>query len=219
MVRPRLDGWYRFGRWLSRVFIPTFGTIEVVGRENIPKHGPLIVAPNHQSNADPPVLVYAIERPLYFMAKRTLFANAVVAYLLRSVHVYPIDRDNRDVGGVRWALGQLKTDHALVVFPEGTRSREGLRRGTAGLAYLAGKSGATILPVAITGTEKIEGMFRIAFHFRSLKVVIGEPFTPRAVTGGMNRSELQAITDEVMGRVARLLPAEYRGVYGHTYAD
>ena len=84
---PRIDSWYRLGRLLARIFIPTMGRIEVVGRENLPRTGPLIIAANHQSNSDPPVLVYAIDRPIWFMAKRGLFAGPILSYLLRSVHV------------------------------------------------------------------------------------------------------------------------------------
>ena len=97
MSRRGIDFWYRLGHLLAHVMIPTFGSIEVVGRENVPPYGPLIVAPNHQSNADPPVLVYAISRPLWWMAKRELFSNPINAYFMRSAHVHPILRDGRDL--------------------------------------------------------------------------------------------------------------------------
>lgn len=210
----RIDFWYRFGRLLSRIFIPTFGRIEVVGRENIPPFGPLIIAANHQSNADPPVIVYAISRPIWFMAKRPLFANRVAAYFLQSVHVYPVDRDGRDTDAVKWALDALGKDRAILVFPEGTRSPGALGKGTHGLSYLALRSGAPILPVAITGTERVRGMFRIAFHFQQLKVVIGQPFTLPAVEGRIDRALLPSMTEVIMQRLAVLLPPAYRGVHG-----
>lgn len=211
---PRIDLWYRFGRLLSKMFIPTFGSIEVVGRENLPKSGPLIIACNHQSNADPPIIVYGIDRPVYFMAKRGLFAGPVASYFLRSVHVYPVDRDGRDIDALRWAQGQLAQDRALLVFPEGTRSPGGLREGTDGLTYIALRTGAPVLPVAITGSELIPNMFRTPFHFKRLKVVIGEPFTLPPVEGRIARAELHRLTGRVMSRIAALLPPGYRGVYG-----
>ncbi len=208
-----LDFWYRLGRVLARIFIPTFGSIEVVGRENVPPYGPLIVAPNHQSNADPSVLVYAIGRPLWWMAKRELFSNPLNAYFMRAVHVHPIDRDGRDLEALGWAQETLAADRALVLFPEGTRSPGALSEGSDGATYIALRSGAPILPVAITGTERIRGMAKIAFHFQRLRVVIGEPFTLPVVEGRLEREVLHSLTDQVMERIAALLPPEYRGVY------
>ncbi len=213
MSRRGLDFWYRLGRLLARIFIPTFGRIEVVGRENVPPYGPLIVAPNHQSNADPPVLVYAIGRPLWWMAKRELFSNPLNAYFMRAVHVHPIDRDGRDLEALGWAQETLAADRALVLFPEGTRSPGALKEGSDGATYIALRSGAPILPVAITGTERVRGVAKIAFHFQRLRVVIGEPFTLPVVEGRLEREVLHSLTDQVMERIAVLLPPEYRGVY------
>ena len=216
MNRPRVDGLYRLGRLLSRIFIPTFGSIRVEGREHVPRHGPLLVAANHQSNADPPVIVYAIPRPVFFMAKRELFAGPVISGLLRALHVYPVDRDGRDMDALRWSLQTLESGRALLLFPEGTRSPGGLREGTDGLAYLALRSGVPILPVAITGTERIRGMLRIAFHFQRLRVVIGKPFTPAAPEKGAGRESMREVTQRVMEEIAALLPPGYRGVYAAT---
>ncbi|MDE2838500.1 MAG: lysophospholipid acyltransferase family protein [Chloroflexota bacterium] len=213
MTGAPFDCWYRLGRLLSRIFIPTFGSIRVTGRERVPKGGPLIIVANHQSNADPPVMVYAVPRPIFFMAKRSLFWGPIVSYLLRAVHVYPVDRDGRDVDALKWALRTLNSGRALLIFPEGTRSPGGLRKATDGLAYLALSSGAPVLPVAITGTERIRGMFRIAFHFQKLHVTIGEPFVLPRSEGRVDREQLQAATEEVMNRIAALLPPPYRGVY------
>ena len=213
MTGSPFDCWYRLGRVLSRIFIPTFGSIEVRGRERVPRTGPLIIVANHQSNADPPVMVYAIPRAIFFMAKRSLFWGPVVSYLLRAVHVYPVDRDGRDTDALRWAQRTLSGGDALLIFPEGTRSPGGLRKATDGLAYLALSSGATVLPVAITGTERIRGMFCIAFHFQRLRVAIGEPLTLPRPEGRLSRVHLQQATDEVMTRIAALLPPSYRGVY------
>ena len=219
MTGSPFDCWYRLGRVLSRIFIPTFGSIRVLGQEHVPRTGPLIIVANHQSNADPPVMVYAVPRPIFFMAKRSLFWGPVLSYLFRSVHVYPVDRDGRDMDALRWAQRTLGSGKALLVFPEGTRSPGGLRRATDGLAYLALSSGAPVLPVAITGTEHIRGMFRIAFHFQRLHVTIGEPFLLQRSEGRLDRTQLQAATGEVMARIAALLPEAYRGVYAEDSAS
>lgn len=218
MTGSPFDCWYRLGKVLSRIFIPTFGSIRVTGQEHVPRTGPLIIVANHQSNADPPVMVYAIPRGIFFMAKRSLFWGPVVSYLLRAVHVHPVNRDGRDTDAVRWALQTLESGRALLIFPEGTRSPGALRKATDGLAYLALSSGAPVLPVAMTGTEHIRGMFRIAFHFKRLRVNIGEPFLLPRPEGRLDRTQLQDATNEVMARIAALLPPSYRGAYAGSVA-
>ena len=208
-----IDFWYRLGRGAARVLIPTFGHIEVVGRENVPPYGPLIIAPNQQSNADPPVLVYAIARPLWWMAKRELFSNPLSAYLMRGVHVHPINRDGRDLEALAWAQETLAADRALVLFPQGTRSPGALSEGGDGLTYIALRSGAPILPVAITGTEKFP-LWRILFPLGRMKASIGPPFTLPIIEGRPSREVMSSLLDMVMRRVADQLPPEYRGAYG-----
>ena len=213
MRRPRIDGWYRFGRLLAKIFLPTFGSMEVVGRENLPRHGPLLIACNHQSDSDPAVLVYAIDRPIWFMAKRELFAGPIASYFLRSVHVFPVDRDGRDFEALHWAQDVIDRDRALLIFPEGTRSPGALKPGTDGLAYIALRTGVPIVPIAITGTELVPRMIRTPFHFRKLKAVIGEPFTLPPVQGRIDRALLQSMTHRIMASIAALLPPSHRGAY------
>ncbi|MEK9658886.1 MAG: (d)CMP kinase [Chloroflexota bacterium] len=212
--RRGLDLFYRFGVLLAHIFLPTFGSLTVEGREHVPPKGPLIVAPNHLSNADPPLMVYSMPRPIWFMAKRGLFWGPLVSLILRSWHAYPVERDGRDVDALRWALGTLADGRALLVFPEGTRSRGALRRGNTGLAYLALRSGAPVLPVAITGSEGIGHMLRIPFHFKRLRVVIGEPLFLGGPAERADRQAMAEATERVMEAISALLPPSYRGVYG-----
>jgi 1-acyl-sn-glycerol-3-phosphate acyltransferase len=219
-MRPlRMDLWYRLGRLTSKIFLPTFGSVTVVGLENMPKTGAVLIASNHQTDSDPALLVYAIDRPIWFMAKRALFANRIAGYLLRQVHVFPVDRDGRDIEALRWAQGVLDHGRALAIFPEGRRSPGALAKGSDGLAYIALRTGVPIVPVALTGVEKIPGMWRTAFHFRKLKAVIGEPFTLSTEQGRIDRNLLEEMTTLVMGRIAGLLPPEYRGVYAPEAAE
>jgi 1-acyl-sn-glycerol-3-phosphate acyltransferase len=201
---------------LSRIFLPLFGSMEVVGRENLPRHGPLLIAANHQSDSDPAVLVYAVDRPIWFMAKRGLFAGPIASYLLRSVHVYPVARDGRDIAALRWAQEQLDHDRALLIFPEGTRNPGALAAGTDGMAYIALRTGAPVVPIAITGTEQIPRMIRTPFHFRKLKAVIGEPIHLPTSQGRIDREMLHSMTHRVMEGIAALLPEEYRGYYAES---
>lgn len=209
---PRMDLAYRFGHLLSKIFLPTFGSIVVEGRDRMPKSGPLLVAVNHQTYSDPAVLIYAFNRPVWWMAKRSLFKGPFISWVLRQVHVFPIERDRMDLAALAMAQDYLDRGRALVVFPEGTRHPGALGKGRDGLAYLALRTGVPLIPVGVTGTDKIRHVLRTPFHFQKLKVVIGEPFTlPR--TDRIDREMLQASTERIMRAIADLLPAEYRGFY------
>jgi 1-acyl-sn-glycerol-3-phosphate acyltransferase len=202
------------GKGLAHVMMPTFGRITVEGRENVPPYGPVLFAANHQSNADPPLVVYASPRPVWFMAKRGLFAGPIPRYFLSNLHAFPVDRDGRDLEALSWVLEALKRDRAVLVFPEGTRNQRGLREpANDGLAYLALRSGAPIVPVGITGTENIPGFIRIAFPFTRMRVRFGQPFTLPQVEGRMSRELLHSFTNQIMERIAMILPDDYQGSY------
>lgn len=212
-----MDLWYGLLTRFGRVSMRLFGAVAVEGTENVPPYGPLIVVANHQSIADPPFLAVAFRRPLQFMGKRALFRNPLLRYFLRALHAHPVNRDGRDIEAVRWALHALRRDQAIVVFPEGTRSPQGLRRGTEGAVYLALRSQAIVLPVGITGTERLQGVLgwlRIPFPLTRLRAVIGRPFTLPTVEGPVPpREVLTRLTEELMERIAGLLPPSYRGSF------
>lgn len=208
------DRAYRLSNWAFRRVLTWFADWRVEGQEYVPPFGPLIVVANHLSNLDPPLLAVSIPRRLHFVAKRTLFRFGLGIFL-RAYGAYPVDRDGADTPAMLWALRLLQRDGTLVVFPEGHRNpRGGMRRGQPGLALLALKSQAPILPVGITGTEHLGPLWRVAFPTGRIRVRIGQPFTLPLVQGRVPREQLQALTDMVMERVALLLPRAYRGVYG-----
>ena len=212
MRLPRIDILYRGGRFLAKVFMPTFGTLVVEGRENLPKTGPLLIASNHQSYTDPAVLIYAIDRPMWWMAKRSLFKGPLVSWFLHQVHVFGVNREKQDLAALAHAQKLLDEGRALLMFPEGTRHPGALGRGHDGMAYLALRTGVPIIPVAITGTESIPHVLRTPFHFRKLKAVIGEPYSlPPA--SRIDKQVLLGMTDNIMRSIAELLPPECRGVY------
>jgi len=207
------DTVYRVCRAGMRTVLRLFADWEVEGVENVPMWGPLIVASNHLSNLDPPLLTASIPRRLHFLAKRTLFKPGV-AQFLRAYGAYPLDRDGRDVGALAWALRLLQRDGAIALFPEAHRNPyRGMQRAVPGVALLALRSGAPILPVAITGTERLQPLWRIPFPTGRIRVRIGPPFSLPLVEGRPSREVLQALADQVMHRIALLLPPEYRGVY------
>jgi 1-acyl-sn-glycerol-3-phosphate acyltransferase len=208
----------RLGQKTARFCFGKLGRLELIGRELVPPHGPLIVVANHLSFSDPPLLVCGIDRPLYFIAKRELFSNPITGFLMRGFQVHPFDRSGSRVEALRLVLRLLEQDRAVVVFPEGHRSPDHtMKEGMLGVAYLAMKSRATILPVGLSGTEKISA-WRMTVPLCRMRANIGQPFTPTVMEGAPGREATQNVLDMIMNRIAALLPEQYRGVYAATAA-
>ena len=205
---------YRMGQRLARFCFRTFGRLEIAGVECVPRYGPLIVVCNHLSLNDPPLLVAAIPRPLYFMGKKELFRSPLSRFWMRAFHVSPFNRSGSGIDAIRVLRQNLERDRAVVIFPEGHRSPDHtLQKGMLGVVYLALKSQAPILPVAVIGTQRFP-FWRIPFPFCRMKATIGPPFTLPVIEGTPSRAVMSSLLDMVMGRVADQLPPELRGVYG-----
>ncbi len=188
---------------------------EIVGREHVPRRGPLLVVANHLSYLEPPLIVAAVPRRITFLALYELFEIPWLAPLSRLMGALPVRRGGaRDLDAIRAALDLLGRGAAVGIFPEGTRSlTPGLLRGNPGVSLLALRSGAPILPVAVAGTERLGTVrpFLLARLRRPrVRVVIGPPFRPHV---GPGRPDHQAVADEIMARIAALLPPEYQGFY------
>ncbi len=206
--RPSL--WYRTVRAVMRALFSLLTNYKVTGQENIPPAGPLILTTNHLSAVDLPAVMIAI--PL----QATAFAaskhqGGLRGLILRSFNVIFVRRGTPDRKALRQALQVLERGGVLGLSPEGTRSPTGaLIRGKPGAAFLALNSGVTILPIGLTGTETVLREWR---HLRrpKIRVNIGKPY--RLQTSENGRRYLQALSDQMMLRIAELLPLEYRGVY------
>lgn len=194
-----------------------FAEQDVEGWENVPKEGPLIFVANHLSNMDPPIVAALTGRKPGFLAKEELFRVGMFSYLLRLYGAHPLKRGTSDVRALRWATQRLsRMDGALILFPEGTRSRngEGLRKALPGAAHLALKTRATIVPIGLTGTERLQNMFKVLAPRSKQKIKIGKPFRLAEPSPDRpSREHAEAITTEIMVRIARLLPETYQGYY------
>ena len=204
---------YRMGQAMGRFCFSNLGRMEVRGQENVPPYAPLIVVANHLSYTDPPLLVASIRRPLFFIGKQELFSSSLGRFFMRQWHVYPFNRSGIGVGAVRVLLRMLAEDKAVVVFPEGHRSPDHtLKEAMLGVVYLALKSQAPILPVGLTGTEKLQG-WRMPLPLCRLSANIGQPFSLPVIEGQPSREVMKSLLDMIMGRIAALLPQAYQGVY------
>ena len=201
---------------VSRVFYNTFFNWSVTGREYVPQGGALLVVANHVNAADPVLLLCAFPRWVTYMAKDELFRYPFLGALMRSGEGFPVARTGtvqEKRGAMRQAEGLLAQGHVLGLFPEGQRDRTGvLLAGKPGAAILAAHSGATLIAVAVSGTEQMRGLNCLWRHPK-VTVTIGKPFRLSHTGGSISRSQATALTDEIMRQIAALLPNDRRGPY------
>ncbi|MBC7264646.1 MAG: 1-acyl-sn-glycerol-3-phosphate acyltransferase [Chloroflexi bacterium] len=201
---------------IFRGLLRLFTRCEIHGRENIPTSGPLIIAFNHLGHLDGPLVISAMPFNVEAIALSDLYRVPVTGQLLRLYGVIPVHRDAFDREVLRRALEVLGNGGVLTLAPEARQSPTGaLVKARDGVAYLAMRSRARVLPVALTGTEKVYSEWKQLRRPR-LTLTIGEPFSLPQLTGvgTERRRQLSEATDMVMRRIAALLPPEYRGVYG-----
>ena len=210
-----MDWLYATCNVTQRFTLRAFADWKVTGRENVPSMGPLVVVANHLSNLDPPLLGASLPRRIRFLAKDTLFVGGpLVRWFLGSYGAFPVNRDGVDVRAYRWALNLLNNDGALVVFPEGTRSKNGqMQKAKPGVVGLVRRTNASILPVAITGTERMGTWMRAVNPTGRIRVRIGEVFSLPDIEGRLSKEVTESLNTMIMQRVAELLPEEYRGEY------
>ena len=208
-----------FRRWacfVLRVLLRLCTRLEIEGLENIPQGGPLLVAFNHLAHLDAALVLPFLPQPVEGIALENLYHVPVTGQLLRLYGAIPVHRDQFDREVIRRALQVLAEGRILALAPEARMSLTGaLERARQGVAYLALRSGAPILPMALTGTEKAYAEWKRLRRPR-LTVIFGEVIItpPRASKPQARRQQAAELTDEIMYRIAALLPPEYQGVYG-----
>lgn len=209
---------------LTRILVK-FGTeilcrVDAPDIETVPQKGPLIVISNHTGQLEVAVFFGQLAtRPITGWAKMEAWDNAFLSWLFTLWGLIPVRRGEGDTSALRKALKALEDGYIFGIAPEGTRNRTGrLIRAQPGAAMLAVHSGAPVLPVVHWGGENflrnLPRFKRTDFHIR-----VGEPFKLNLVGAKVNRETRQRIADEMMIRIARLMPPEYRGEYENHVSD
>lgn len=201
---------YGLIRIMFRLIFTILFRWRVTGHENIPLTGGVIIAPNHVSNIDPPLVGSAMQRRITIMAKEELFSSAFFGAIIKQLGAFPVKRGTGDRAAIKTALGLLNDGKALILFPEGTRSKTGeLNKAQPGVAMMAIKSQVPVVPVAVSGTYNI---------FRSnnwlpprFSVRFGKPIYPPE--GVHNTKELMdEFSTKIMTQIATMLKEE-KGQY------
>lgn len=188
--------------------------LEVIGMEQIPARGGCLVAANHLSILDGPLVFALLQRDdATGLAARKHQRNRFFRWVVNQVGGIWIDQNSADLAALKQARSHLRAGGLLGITPEGTRSPTGaLIEAKPGVAFLASQADIPLIPAAITGTETALGLLR-RWRRPQIKVIFGAPFYLPPLPRGEREAGLQANTDEIMCRIAALLPEQYRGVY------
>ncbi len=210
---------YTTAIFVSKYFLlPLYARIEVRGLENVPAEGPLVIASNHLNDADPGIICTRIRHPIAFMAKVELFHVPLLAQFLRAFGAFPVRRGEADISTLRISNENLKLGRAVCIFPEGTRegATEKLTEALPGAAIIALRNDVPILPIAISGSGRLQMPWMFIRLHRRLKVTltIGRPFHLDK-PARLNAEAARDGTRQIMEHMAALLPPEHRGYYGY----
>ena len=211
---------YRLGWYFFRFVYIFYFRWRAFNPERVPITGPVILAANHASFIDPPLVGAGLNRPVNYLARNTLFHVPVLAGLLRSWKVVPVDRDGGGGAGLKAILERLLDGGIILLFPEGTRSPDGkLRPAKSGIGLTVIKSSAPVVPVRLFGTFEAYGRHLKVPRPRRVMVKYGHPLDFRALraeAGTCSKPRLkeiyQEVADEIMAAIGRLEPEEEKAI-------
>jgi len=196
---------YRLTWFFCQLLFRTFLPRTVVGAENVPASGPVILASNHLSMVDPPAVATSVWRHCVSMAKEELFEKPLIGWYLRKIGAFPVKRGTADRSALKHTLDALEQGKALLMFPEGTRSETGeLREPELGVAMIAYRSGAPVVPVYVWGTDNAMPKGK-GLRSAAIGIQFGEPlrFTlPGGAKAG--RAEYEQAARDIMSAIAGL---------------
>ena len=183
--------------FLVGIFCKAVFFVKCIGLENLPKEGAVILAANHTSLWDAPVLIPCIPRKLRAMAKKELFEHKLLKPILVSSGAFPVNREGNDIGAIKTALKTLKNGDVFLIFPSGKRvASDEVADAKSGVALISSRSGAPVIPVAIRGGYR---------PFHQVKIYFGTPMTLKTQDGEKATSdELKSFADKVMQQIESL---------------
>jgi 1-acyl-sn-glycerol-3-phosphate acyltransferase len=184
----------------------------VVGADNIPLQGPVIIAPIHRSNVDFALTLFISKRKVFFMAKDSLFGVPILGPLITHLGAFPIHRGSADRESMAHSEAVLRQGHALVLFPEGTR-KEGLAVAPLhdGAMFVAARTGAKVVPVGIGGSDRAMAKGAKLPHPAKIRIVVGPPIDPPSSEGRVARSALNAKSEELRAALEKVYHESLQG--------
>ena len=191
---------------LAKLIARGFFSMRVVHPERMIESGPLILAVNHSSFFDPPLAGICSRRGVYYLARKSLLKWPFFGPLFPDMNVIPVERDGNDMSALREVIKKIKEGNGVVLFPEGTRSKDGnIQPARAGIGLVIAKTGAPVLPLRIFGAFDAFPKNSKRLHFTKITVVLGEPlyFSPNDIASA-TRETYQALSDRVMAAIAAL---------------
>lgn len=200
-----MNATYQLGHSVFKFFGSTFFSFRVVHPERMIDEGPAILAMNHQSYLDPPMAGITCDRELYTLARDTLFKSWIMSKVLPAINVVPIDPKGGDSSALKLSVRILKQGYATLIFPEGTRSKDGnLQPAQPGVGFIIAKTLAPVVPMRIFGSFEALPRSGKEFHASPITIVLGEPihFTKADLEGG--REVYQRLADRVMAAIAAI---------------
>ncbi|MDD3275551.1 MAG: (d)CMP kinase [Kiritimatiellales bacterium] len=213
LEKPRTDKmlnpvWYHITCKFFGICLSVVNRYKIYGLKNIPETGGVIIASNHASYIDPPVVGASSrkKRMTHFMARDTLFRNPLMGAFLRRVGVIPLDRDKGDIKAMKTAIQLLKDGASVALFPEGTRSVDGtLQPPKPGIGFLVAKGHAPVVPVYVHGSYEAWSKHSGGLKFKPVAVVFGKLITREEILGlGEGRAAYSLIGELIMKRIAEL---------------
>ena len=198
---------YAFFHLIFFIIAKLFFRIKVVGHSNIPKKGGVIIASNHVSYLDPPFIGCVIRRKVNSMARDDLFRNPVFAWIIRKWKAFPVKRGSGDRGALKEAVKRLKNGEPVLLFPEGTRSRDGrLGKGMPGVGLIVDLAAVPVVPAFIKGLEEVLPRNSKMIRFKKVTIVFGKPidFTEMIEKSRGDKKIFNNITHEIMKGISEL---------------
>jgi 1-acyl-sn-glycerol-3-phosphate acyltransferase len=208
----KMTPFYGFFHYLSWTVYQMWFRGDVFGTENFPTDGPFLIASNHASHLDPPIVGSQVARQMRFFARKSLWNSRISSWWLDHVETIPVERDSGDIGAIKRVLQAIKEDRAVVLFPEGTRSPDGLlQKAKAGVGLMACKTGVPVVPCRVYGSFAAFGKGAKFPRFGSpVTIVFGPPIPASDYDDpSVGKARYETAAQRIMSHIAAIPEPQY----------